>query len=372
MKLGFGTMRLPCLDGDNTKIDLDETQKLVDAFLAAGGTYFDTAYPYHGGMSEAALRETVVKRYPRERFTVADKLPMFSITKAEQMQQIFDEQQMRCGVEYFDYYLLHALGKKSYEVSQQIHAFEFAAAKKAEGKIRHVGFSFHDSPEMLDRILTEHPEVEFVQLQINYLDWDDPEICSEKCYEIACRHGKPVIVMEPVKGGALAGIPKDAEKLLRAMEPESSMASWAVRFAASLDNVMMVLSGMSNMEQVQDNLCHMKDFKTLSAVQQDTVMQAAEAIRASIAVPCTACRYCTDGCPKKIAIPDTFMIYNNLKRFGEGQLGRARGRYQDLLKEHGKASECIQCGKCEEHCPQHLMIRDYLKQAAAALEPSGN
>lgn len=367
-KLGFGLMRLPTVGGDNSDIDLERVKEMVDAFMAAGGTYFDTAYGYHGGKSEIALREAVVKRYPRESFTITDKLPMFSISRAEQMEEIFNEQLERCGVEYFDYYWLHALGSGSYETVQRISSFEFISQKKAEGKIKHIGFSFHDSAEVLDRILTDHPEVEYVQLQINYLDWEDNSVQARKCYETAVRHGKPVIVMEPVKGGALACIPDAADRLLKEREPAMSTASWAVRYAATLDNVLTVLSGMSNMEQVNDNVSYMKDFKPLTDDEMKLMEKAAEAIRNSIAISCTACRYCVDGCPKKIAIPDCFSIYNDLKRFGPPHKGHSSWRYSEVTKEHGKASDCIKCGKCEDHCPQHLTIRDYLAEIAAELE----
>ncbi len=359
-------MRLPMLDPEN--IDIEQVKKMADSFIAAGGTYFDTAYPYHQGKSEIAFREAVVKRYPRESYTVTDKLPMFSIKKAEEMQPIFDEQLRRCGVEYFDYYWLHALGNDTYNLSEQIGAFEFIAQKKAEGKVKHIGFSFHDSAEVLDKILTNHKEIEFVQLQINYLDLDDPNVQARKCYETAVRHGKPVIVMEPVKGGALANVPEKAEDLMKAREPEMSPASWAIRYAASYDNVMMVLSGMSNMEQMNDNLSFMKEFKPLSNDESEMVLECADIIRSSISIKCTACRYCTDGCPKKIPIPDLFKLFNDLKRYGRSQEKKAAEDHAALTKESGKASDCIKCGKCEEHCPQHLPIREYLANIASVME----
>lgn len=367
MKLGFGLMRLPVLDGDQTKIDLERVTEMVDAFLAAGGTYFDTAYPYHGGFSERALRETVVKRYPRDRFTVTDKMPISMVEREEQLEEIFSEQLERCGVDYFDYYWLHALSGRNYDNAQKFQAFDFIQKKRAQGKIRHIGFSFHDSPQMLDRILTDHPEAEYVQLQINYLDWEDPVVQARECYEVATRHGKPVIVMEPVKGGALATLPEGAKAILTQKDPGSSMASWAVRYAASLENVMMVLSGMSTLEQVQDNLSYMKDFRPLDEGEREALDQAVTAIRTGIAIACTACRYCVteNECPKNIAIPDYFALYNDIRRFKTSGAG---ARYQILASTHGKASECIGCGKCEKHCPQHLPIRQYLKDVAAACE----
>lgn len=367
-KLGFGLMRLPVIGEDYGNVDLKATQEMVDKFLAEGGTYFDTAYPYHQGKSEVAFRITVASRYPRDKFTITDKMPMFMIQNENQLEQIFNEQLERCGVDYFDYYWLHALGSGSYETAQKTNAFEFIAGKKAEGKIRHIGFSFHDSPELLEQILTEHPEAEYVQIQLNYLDWEDATIQARKCYEIATEHKKPVIVMEPIKGGALANVPEEAEKLFKAAEPEMSVASWAVRFAATHHNVMMVLSGMSNMEQMEDNLSYMMNFKPLDNKEMNIVKKAAELIRSGIAIPCTACRYCVDGCPKKIAIPDCFAIYNNLKRFGAVQGIVASTYYANLTKNSGKASDCIKCGKCESHCPQHLPIRKYLEDVANTLE----
>ena len=364
-KLGFGLMRLPMADGE---IDLDLVCKMVDAYMAAGGNYYDTAYGYHGGKSETTFREAVVKRYPRESFTITDKLPVFAIHEAERVPEVFAEQLERCGVEYFDYYWLHSLGGTSYPNAQKIGAFEFVAQKKAEGKIKHLGFSFHGAPEVLEQILTEHPEMEYVQLQINYLDWDHPGIRARECYEIAVRHGKDIIVMEPVKGGALANIPDEAEQLFKAREPELSTASWAIRYAGTLDHVMIVLSGMSDMEQMEDNLAVMGDFKPLDADEMALVTKAVDAIRNSIAIPCTACRYCVEGCPQKIDIPGCFSIFNEFKRFKETRRWAARMEYKDLTEKSGKASACIECGKCEDVCPQQLKIRESLKEAAGIFE----
>ncbi|WP_343256453.1 aldo/keto reductase [Ligaoa zhengdingensis] len=372
-KLGFGLMRLPQTDPNiPSSVDIEAFKKMADVFIAAGGTYFDTAYPYHGGSSETAFREAVVKRYPRDAYTVTDKLPMFLINKKEEIPRIFEEQLARCGVEYFDYYWLHSLGKISYEKSEELQAFAYIAQKKAEGKIRHIGFSFHDAPELLEEILSKHPEMEYVQLQINYIDWDDPAIRARECYEIATRYGKPVIVMEPVKGGALANIPEQAEQLLKECRPSLSTASWAVRFAASLDNVMMVLSGMSNQAQLEDNLSYMKHFAPLDAEERAVLARAIEIVRGAIAIPCTACRYCTDGCPKEIAIPDYFALYNTLKRFGAVQRIVASTYYENLAETHGKAADCIGCRQCERRCPQHLKVVDYLQEVSSVFDaPSG-
>ena len=369
-KFGFGLMRLPTVDGQYTQIDIPAFQEMADAFIKAGGTYFDTAWPYHGGNSERAFKEVVVKRYPRDSFTITDKMPMYAVNTTDDLPKIFNEQLERCGVEYFDYYWLHALGSGNYEKAQQTNAFDFIARMKAEGKIKHIGFSFHDDAGLLERILTDHPEVEYVQIQLNYLDWDDPTVQSGKCYEVCRKHGKPVMVMEPIKGGSLASIPEEADQILKEQRPELSTASWAIRFAASQENVKIVLSGMSNMEQMKDNLSYMKDFQPLNEAENTALQKATEIIRASIAVPCTACRYCVSEakCPKNIAIPDVFAIYNNLKRFSGPQGMVAATYYANLTESHGKAGDCIGSGQCEKHCPQHLPIRDYLRQVSAEMD----
>jgi len=340
--LGFGLMRLPQTNAsDAGSIDIKALCRMADAFLEKGFTYFDTSYVYHNGKSENAFKEAVAKRHPREAYLIADKLPMFSITEAKQMLPIFEEELNRCGVEYFDYFLLHALGRDTFRISEKIGAFEFIAKKKAEGKIKNIGFSFHDKANVLDEILTKHPEMEFVQLQINYLDWEDSGIESRKCFEVATKHKKPIIVMEPVKGGTLANIPKEAEEIFKAHNPKMSAASWAIRYAASLENVIMVLSGMSNDAQLADNINYMLDFKPLSKKEFEIINSVTQIIKTGIAIPCTACRYCVEVCPQKIPIPELL-----LKSPPEG----------------GKASDCISCGNCEEHCPQHLPIRRYLEK----------
>ena len=315
-KLAFGLMRLPQLDeNDATSIDVERVKGMVDTFMEQGFVYFDTAAPYHGKHSEIAFREAVVKRYPRESYIIADKLSIGMIEKAEDMPSFFDGQMERTGLDYIDIYLLHALGKASYEKAQNFKAFEFAMQKKAEGKVKHVGFSFHDSAEVLDQILTEHPEVEYVQLQLNYLDWEDENVQSRKCYEVAVKHGKKVLVMEPVKGGALAKVSPKVEELFKAYNPTATPASWAVRFAASLEHVVMVLSGMSDEAQVADNTSVMKEFEPLNEEELKILEQAADIIRNDIAVPCTGCAYCVEKCPKNIAIPEYFTMYNKVKRF---------------------------------------------------------
>lgn len=368
-KLAFGLMRLPQLDeNDATSIDIERVKGMVDTFMEQGFVYFDTAAPYHGKHSEIAFREAVVKRYPRESYIIADKLSIGMIEKAEDMSSFFDGQMERTGLDYIDIYLLHALGKASYEKAQNFKAFEFAMQKKAEGKVKHVGFSFHDTAEVLDQILTEHPEVEYVQLQLNYLDWEDENVQSRKCYEVAVKHGKKVLVMEPVKGGALAKVSPKVEELFKAYNPTATPASWAVRFAASLEHVVMVLSGMSDEAQVADNTSVMKEFEPLNEEELKILKQAADIIRNDIAVPCTGCAYCVEKCPKNIAIPEYFTMYNKVKRFQGVGIHWEKQRYAKKAEERGKASDCIECGLCEAQCPQHLEIRKCLKDVAATLE----
>ncbi len=368
-KLGFGLMRLPLLDPDDERsIDIETFKKMADAFLSAGFTYFDTAACYHDGQSEIAFREAVSKRYPRDAYTITDKLTMFMLDKEEDMPGFFAGQLERLGVDFIDYYWLHGLDPKAYPKAQELRAFDFVRKLKAEGKVKHIGFSFHGDAEMLEEILTKYPYLEYVQIQLNYLDWEDEHVQSRLCYETAARHGKPVIVMEPVKGGCLASIPEKAEKLLHDYHPDLSTASWAVRFAASPENIMVVLSGMSDEAQVADNIRYMKDFQPVSQEETALLEQARKIIQDSIAIPCTSCRYCTEGCPKHIAIPNYFSFYNDLKRFGPSQMRNVRRRFKQLIENNGKPSDCIKCGKCEERCPQHLPIRKYLEDTVEVLE----
>ncbi len=369
-KLGFGLMRLPLTDqNDEASIDMEKTKQMVDLFLERGFTYFDTAWMYCGFNSENAARECLVSRHPRDSYTLASKLHSAFFNSLEERDKVFQEQLRKTGAGYFDYYLLHGIEAGSYPKYEQFKCFEWILDKKQQGLVKHAGFSFHDSPELLDEILTKHPEMEFVQLQINYLDWESEFVQSRRCYETAVRHGKKVIVMEPVKGGTLASVPEKAQQLLTGMDPEMSVSSWAVRFAASLPNVMVVLSGMSTPEQMDDNTSYMQDFKPLTKEQTDTLAMVADVINGNITVPCTGCSYCTDGCPMNIAIPKYFALYNEDMRESEEKGWSASSiSYTRLTEEFGKAGDCIACGQCEGVCPQHLPIIRYLQDVTARFE----
>ena len=362
-KLGFGLMRLP-MNGD--EIDMDQTKKMVDTFMSKGFTYFDTAYVYIGGKSEVALKEAVVDRYPRDSFQCATKLPLWDQKTREELQEILDTSLQRAGLEYYDFYLLHAMSAERAQKADELQAWDFMKQVKAQGKAKHIGFSFHDSAEALEDILKNHPEMEFVQLQINYADWESDSVQSRKCYEVARKYNKPVIIMEPVKGGSLATMTPEVQKLFKDANPEASIPSWAIRYCASLEGIITVLSGMSNEEQLNDNVSYMEDFQPLTDSERQVVAKAVEILNNTPTIPCTACKYCVDGCPQKINIPGVFSAMNNFTLYNN--LPGAKGSYQNAVKDGGKASDCIQCGNCEAHCPQHIQIIEELKKAAATLE----
>ena len=364
IKLGFGMMRLPRIEGTND-IDLEHTKRMVDAFIEAGGRYFDTAFIYEG--SEEATKAALCDRYPRESYYLADKLNAsdFAAKSEEEAKNEINISLERTGAGYLDFYLLHGIDEGNNDKFNSYGIWDYMKLLKAEGVIRHYGFSFHSTPEHLEQLLTDHPDAEFVQLQINYADWEDKLICSRRCYEIATRHGKPVIVMEPVKGGKLANPPQAVKDILQRANPDASFASWAVRYAASLPNVMMVLSGMSNMEQMQDNVSFMRHFLPLNDEEYRVIDEASQALKQYADIPCTACHYCTPGCLMGIHIPEIFAVMNVYKMYGN--LTEARNEYR--WRPGGNlASTCIQCGQCEGACPQHLPIIRLLEEVVETLE----
>lgn len=363
-KLGFGLMRLPKKDNH---IDLDAVKQMVDAYMQSGMNYFDTAYVYHGGESEKVVKEALVSRYPRESFYLATKLPAWMMKGPEDRDRIFSEQLERCGVDYFDFYLLHSVEDgANYDAYEKYDCFNWGKEKKAEGKIRHFGFSYHGTPELLEEVLDQHPEIEFVQIQLNYADWNNQVVQSGALYEILHRRQIPVIVMEPVKGGILASLQPELSDMLKEARPDASEASWALRFAGSLDGVMTILSGMSSPEQMEDNLSTFRHFEPLSQDEQELIQSVVRKMQDMPLVPCTACRYCIDGCPMSIRIPDIFRALNTIRLYPKD--GRPKMFYNGLTSSSGKASACIACGQCEGVCPQHLPIIELLKEAAEKLE----
>ncbi|MBR1736987.1 MAG: aldo/keto reductase [Firmicutes bacterium] len=369
-KLGFGTMRLPLLNEDDPKsIDIEQFKKMVDIYMDRGFCYFDTAYPYHEQESENAVRKAVIERFPRDKIILADKMPILRVKAAEDYPKFFGEQMRRCGVDYFDYYLLHNMGRDRYINTEKYGGFRFAEDMKKKGYVGKIGFSYHDDANTLDHILAEHPEVDFVQLQINYLDWDGAVAQSGKCYNTAVKHNKEVFVMEPVKGGTLANLPEKAMKIFTDFykENEESIptpASLAVRYAASLERVRIVLSGMSSLEQLKDNTSYMQDFKPLSQEERKLVGNITDILKSTIKVPCTGCRYCLEECPKNINIPDYFGLLNLYSVTGK----KTNMYYERFSMNHGKASECLKCGLCEGICPQHIDIRGFIEEFAQLYE----
>ncbi|MCR4788128.1 MAG: aldo/keto reductase [Lachnospiraceae bacterium] len=360
-KLGFGMMRLP---HKGLGMDIEQIKKMVDLFMEAGFTYFDTAFVYPG--SEAATKKALVDRYPRDSYTLCTKInasvsPTEKIAKSQ-----FETSLERTGAGYFDYYLLHAFMDNNYKKYDKFHLWDFVKEQKEKGLVKYFGFSYHAGPKLLDQILTEHPEVDFIQLQINYADWENPSVASRANYEVARKHGKSITVMEPVKGGTLADPPKEVKKLFKDYAPDMSYASWAIRFVASLDGIITVLSGMSNIDQMKDNLSYMKDFKPLNEEEQKIIREAQRIMGHSSTIPCTACHYCIEGCPKKINIPDIFSAMN--KQLGNGLKAEAESLYEKAVEGCGRASDCISCKQCERACPQHLPITDDLKHAVEMFE----
>lgn len=370
-ELGFGLMRLPLTDPkDQTSVDIPQVERMVDMFMDAGLNYFDTAYMYHNNTSEIAVRKALVERYPRDSYRLATKLPIMMIDSPEKAEEIFEDQLRKTGVEYFDNYLIHNICGNFLGGLEKSDAFELLKRKKAEGKIRRIGFSFHDGPELLDRILTEHPEMEFVQLQINYIDWDNPAIASRRNLEVARKHNVPVIVMEPVKGGTLARLPDNVCELFLSKEPDMSPASWAMRFVLGLQGVETVLSGMSSIEQMEDNLSYCVDPRPLDADEMDTIAEAVRMLNSRNAIPCTGCRYCMKDCPQDVQIAEYFHLYNQEMECSTRDWGWSPTKmyYGNRSNGHGKASDCVECGNCERNCPQHLDVIDLLKKVAETFE----
>ncbi len=359
---GFGCMRIPMI---GKKIDEELFTRMVDRFLEAGFQYFDTAHGYQEFQSEIAIKDCLTSRYPRDQYILTDKLSTTYFEKEEEIRPLFEKQLQCCGVDYFDYYLMHAQNTETFEKYKKCHAYEIALALKEEGKIRYFGISFHDSAQVLEQILTEYPQIEVVQIQFNYLDYESPAIESRKCYEVCRKYRKPVIIMEPVKGGALADPPKQAKQIFDDLGG-GSPASYAIRFAAGFEGVMMVLSGMSSMEQMEENIGFMTEFQPLSQEELAALDKVREVFQSLHLIPCTACRYCVEGCPKKISIPDLFALRNQYKIF---QDFNSQLYYETVYTvENGKASDCVKCGQCEKICPQHLKIRDYMEEVARTFE----
>ncbi len=364
LKLGFGLMRLPKIEGSQ-ETDIEQTKKMVDAYIAAGGNYFDTAYVYPG--SEPATKLALCDRYPRDSYYLANKLNAsdWACKSAQEAKEEIRVSLERTGAGYFDFYLVHGIGAGNVQQYEDYGIWDYMKELKEQGLIRHYGFSFHDSPQLLEEVLQKHPDAEFVQLQINYNDWTNPLVASKECYEIATRYGKPIVVMEPVKGGTLAHPPQTVKDLLLNANPTASPSSWAIRWVASLPNVMMVLSGMSNLQQMEENLSFMRDFQPLTNEENEVISEARKILQQFDRIECTACHYCTPGCPQEIHIPEIFALMNEYKLYGN--LKRVREDYA-WRPGGSKASECIQCGQCEDACPQHLPIISLLEEAAETLE----
>ncbi len=372
-KLGFGLMRLPQLDDNPENIDQEQLEKMVDLYMENGYNYFDTAYPYHNGLSEVSLKKAVVERYPRDSFKIADKLPIFFIHEEKDMQHYFNEQLKRCGIEYFDYYMLHNVCSWNEYAFTKVDSFRFLKEKKEEGLVKKIGISLHDEPEYLEKILKQHPELDFVQLQINYLDWDDKAIRAKECYEIARKYEKPIIIMEPIRGGGLAKVPEEAEKLMKEYNSEVEPSSWALRFCAGLDDVFMVLCGMSTIDQMEENIASMKNFTKINSEEQEILNKVADIIHSSIEIPCTSCNYCLETCPQNIYISKYFELYNAEKQTKWQGFSQQLNMYLTYInKDFGRASDCVECDVCIHQCPQRLDIPRYMKKVSEEFDAAAD
>lgn len=363
-KLGFGCMRLPMIGGPEGQVDQAQFNEMIDRYLEAGFCYFDTAHVYLQGKSEIAMRKGLVERYPRDAYVFTDKLSGSCFSSEAEIRPFFEKQLQATGLSYFDYYLMHSQTAEVYQHFLDCNAYDTARQLKREGKIRHLGISFHDTPEVLERILTEQPDIEVVQIQLNYLDYDDPSVQGGKVYEVCRKYHKPVLVMEPVKGGGLTDLPQEAAEVFTALKG-GSFASYAIRYAASFEGVFMVLSGMSTMEQMEDNIGYMRDFQPLTEKEREAILKVRDILRAENAIACTACRYCVDGCPMNIPIPNLFSCLNTQRRYHDWN---SDYYYEVHTKDRGRASDCIRCGQCERICPQHLPIPKLMEEVAEAFE----
>ncbi|MBQ8016974.1 MAG: aldo/keto reductase [Methanobrevibacter sp.] len=373
-ELGMGMMRLPLIDeNDQTSIDIEQVNEMVDTYMDAGFNYFDTAYIYHEGVGEQAFKKAVVERYPRESYKIATKLPLFIITEESQLEPIFAEQLNNCGVDYFDYYMLHNVSGFTETAWKNVDLFSFIEKKQKEGKIKHIGLSTHGNAEFLEELLVEHPKIEFVLLQINYLDWDDEGIESRKCLEVARKYNKEVMVMEPYKGGFLADVPDEAEKIMKECHPDKSVVSWAMRFVATMEDVNVVLTGASTLEQLESNIYEFKNAEPLNDEEFKILKEVSEIINSNITVDCTKCRYCVDSCPEEIDIAKIFDLYNKHKILGSDDWSQPGNAYLNYSKLDGVgiASDCIECESCIEECPQQINIPEVLKDVAETFETEG-